>query len=229
MAVKTSPIIVLDFETGGFESRQNAVTEFAGICIDGDTFEEIARYEAIIAPYSDDLLYNPDALKATNISMKQINEGIDFKTFTKEFLSFLKKCNIYSHVKYRPIIAGHNVTFDIAFLQQLFFHMGKKIEQYIACKDDYNGNQQPKYFDTQMLAMSRWGNDETMLRHTLTDCVSKIGEEIVNAHRAMNDVEATLTLLLSFLKSLRNEGAVNSGVVEESPREKFKFVTLNVV
>ena len=229
MAVKTPPIIILDFETGGFSSRENAVTEFAGIGINGETFEEIARYEAIVAPYSDDLLYNPDALKATNISMNQINSGVEFKKFSRDLLSFFRKCAIHSHIKYRPIIAGHNVTFDISFLQQIFFHTGKQIDKYLNCNKDHHGNQQPKYFDTQILAMTAWGNDEAMTKHTLTDCVNKIGEEIVNAHRAMNDVEATKSLLVNFLKRLRGSQTVDGDFVTNdesvSFRDKFKFLT----
>lgn len=223
---KVPTILIMDLETGGFDPRVNAVTEFAGIGINGETFEEIARFEAIIAPYSDELLYEPDALRITNISMEQIKAGMNFKTFTKEFCSFLKKINIHTHQKYRTILAGHNIVFDISFLQQLFFYMGKNLADYVACSTDYYGNSQPKYFDTLPLSMIRWGKDESMIKHSLSDCISKIGNEIVNAHRAMNDVIGNKDLLIEFLQSMRNENQHKTGdqiIVEQRFRETFKF------
>src|SRR5690606_12878660 len=130
----------------------------------------------------------------------------------------------FSHIKYRTLLCEHNVKFDINFMHQLFYYMGKKIEDYFSCDKDYFGNQQPNYFDTQKLAMIKWGDDKTMVKHKLTDCVNKIGEEIVNAHRAMNDVVATKSLMINFLKSLRNKNQTAEKVAEETRfREIFKF------
>jgi len=168
------------------------------------------------------LIYEPDALSFTGISMEMLNKGIDFKTFSKEFPAFLKKSNPHSHPKYRTIIAGHNVTFDVPFLQQLMFFMGKKIEDYFNSYVDYYGNQQPKVFDTLQLTMIKWPE---MLKHTLADGINKAGFELVQAHRAMNDVKANVELLKVFIKSLKNEGMTMADVIsEERPfREIFKF------
>lgn len=221
---KTPNILIFDYETGGLDPKTNAVTEFAGIIIDGESLEEISRYEAVLKPYSDDLLYDPKALEFTGISMEQINTGVDFKVFSKDFLQFLKRGQSHSHAKYKTLLAGHNVVFDIGFLQQLFFYMGKRIEDYVATGQDFYGNYYPKYFDTLPLSQFKWANED-MVSHKLTDCASKIGIEIVNAHRAMNDVIATKDLLINFIKSLRNIGiTLNSEeILETRFRETFKF------
>lgn len=224
---KTPPIVINDWETGGFSSNTNAVTEYAAIAIDGDTLEELGRYEAVIAPYDNDLLYDPVALEVTGMSMSLIKGGVPFKEFMKGKKAFLKKIAIYSGPKYKPIMAGHNIPFDINFSQQVFLKDGSKIQDYFACNQDHFGNYYPKYIDTFTLALMRWGNDETMTNHKLTDCVHKIGEEIVNAHRAMNDVEANTTLLINNIKQLRNLGATVAESIESTTgvrfRENFKF------
>lgn len=222
---KMPTYVVTDWETGGFDPKGNAVTEFAAIAINGDTLEEIARYEAMIAPYDDELLYDPKALEVTKISMSMIQSGIPFKTFMKEKKAFLKKVAIHTGAKYKPIMVGHNIVFDIGFTQQVFKKDGSKVQDYYACQEDYFGNHYPKYLDTLNLAYLRWGNDETMISHKLTDCVHKIGEEIVDAHRAMNDVEATTTLFVDMIKKIRNQGNAVEAAIELPTRfrEEFKF------
>ncbi len=222
MSHKTLPITLLDFETGGFDAKTNAVTEVAAITFDSETFEEIARYEAILKPYNDDLLYDPQALQVTGITMEMINNGVDFKTFSKEFIAFLKKSNVHSHPKYRPVLAGHNIAFDVPFLQQLLYFIGKKVDEFFNSHSDYFGNPYPKTLDTLPLAMIKWPD---MMKHTLGECIQKSGFELVHAHRAMNDVKSNVELLKTFIQSLRNNsvGSVLS-VEEERPfRELFKF------
>lgn len=221
---KTPNILIFDYETGGFDPQANAVTEFAGIIIDGETLEEVSRYEAVLKPYSDDLLYDPKALEFTGISMEQINTGVDFKTFSKDYLQFLKRGQSHAHAKYKTILVGHNVPFDIGFKQQLFYYMGKKIEDYVATGKDFYGNSYPKYFDTLPLAQIKWANEE-MMSHKLTDCALKVGIEIVNAHRAMNDVIATKDVFINFIKSLRDDGKATKELVEVETRfrKTFKF------
>lgn len=222
---KVPPILVMDFETGGLESQINPVTEFAGIFLYGDTLEEICRYEAILQPYNPELIYDPGALKATNITMEMLQAGVDFKTFAKDFWNFLRKGNIHSHVKFRPILAGHNIDFDIPFLQQLLHQMGKKMADVLGGKEDFWGHFQPKKFDTLPLSMIAWAN-EIMIDHKLGTCVQKAGFELVNAHRAMADVKANADLLKFFINNLR--GKNNSAGLEEviqttAFRETFKF------
>lgn len=222
--VKTPPFFITDFETGGFSSRENAITEFAAIVLDGDTLEELGRYEAIVAPYDDNLLYDPKALEATKISMSMIQSGVPFKTFMKELKAFIKRTTIHSGAKYKPIITGHNIPFDINFFQQIFEKDKSKIQDYFACNEDHFGNQYPKYIDSLTLAYLTWGNDPTMISHKLTDCVHKIGEEIVNAHRAMNDVEATATLVINYVKRMREQSQNTESVaVESAPRFRTEF------
>jgi DNA polymerase III epsilon subunit-like protein len=222
MANKTAPICLLDFETGGFDSKINPVVEIAAITFDGDTLEEICRYECILKPYDSELLYNPDALVANGINMDMINNGTDLKQFTSEFITFLRKSNIYTHPKFRLVLAGHNIQFDIKFLQHVFYYMNKKIQDYFNCSEDFYGNQYPHFIDTLRLAQLKWANDSTMVDHKLGTCIQKAGFELINAHRAMADVKGNTDLLHYFIKELRQENTQT--IVQETRfRDKFKF------
>lgn len=225
---KSFPLLICDFETGGLNCRVNAITEFAGIIIDTTTFQEIARYDAILQPYDKSLLYEPDALAHTNINMSQLEAGVDLKTFKKDFLAFLKKGKIYKGEKFQMVMAGHNILFDAGFMQHLFHYLNADILTYLAGDIDFFGNPQLHLLDTMKLAIQTWAEDETMLGHTLTDCVNKIGDELVNAHRAMNDVQATVGLVVDLLKRLRRQGvsieqAMTGNNQQLRFREQFKF------
>lgn len=228
MLNKTAPICVLDFETGGFDPKVNAITEIAAITFDGDSLEEIARFECLLKPYDNELLYDPDALRITNISMDLLNNsGLDFKTFTNDFISFLKKSNIYSHPKYRLILSGHNIQFDIKFLQALFIRMNKKIQDFFNCSEDYYGNQYPNFIDSLRLSQILWGDDSSMVDHKLNTCIQKAGFELVNAHRAMSDVIGNKDLFTYIINRMRNNISSNDSKDENKEivrfREKFKF------
>ena len=211
---KSFPLLVCDFETGGFDCRTNAVTEFAGIIIDSTTFKELARYEVIFKPYDDTLLYDPEALSKTNINTTQLEAGTDLKTFKKEFTTFLKQGKIYKGEKYKMVMAGHNIGFDVGFMQQICAKANIPILDYLAGSVDYYGNPQLKLMDTLDLAIQAYAPDDTMLSHTLSDCAAKIGEELVNAHRAMNDVQATVKVIVNLIQRLRASGIDVATVME---------------
>lgn len=219
---KTTPFIIMDFETGGLDPQKNPVTEFAAISVDGDTLKEISSVDVLVKPYDNNLEYEQEALTATNISMELIqSKGLEFKKFIEAICNFFKESNIHSHIRHRPILVGHNITFDIGFLQQIFDRTSKKLESFVAGKTDFYGNFVPEYIDTLRLCKFAWGSDTEFTSYKLVNCIQKANLELVGAHRAMNDVRATKDLLISHIQKLRSSGTGEEKV--SRVRDYFKF------
>lgn len=226
MLIKTAPYIIFDFETGGFSANKNPMTELAALSIYGDTLETITQFEGMATYYDDTLEYDQQALNATHISHEMIAKGEPLKDIVNRFCKFCTDSTVHSGAKHKPILVGHNPKFDIPFLQQIFFKCKKDMSKFLAGREDFYGNFQPDYIDTIREAQMLWGNDETMTAHKLIDCINKAGLELVDAHRAMNDVVATKDLLVYFINHTRNTGGEGAKVIQmeqKTFRKAFKF------
>lgn len=222
--------IVFDFETGGLNNNKSAITEIALIAIDGGTGEKIAEYSSLITPYSKEVEYNEKALEVTGISMEMLEEeGKDIRIVATEVLETFNRANNRRErsAGLKPILVGHNVQFDLGFLHHLI-HRGlggtveqtqKSLEQVLHGTRDYYGHFQPTYLDTWALCKS-WLQDERELpNYKLSTVVEKLGIDINNAHRAMNDVISTTEVLRVWLTAMRN-GLNSDGLKRE---RKYKF------
>lgn len=219
--------IIFDFETGGTDSKKNPVTEIAIISIDGGTLNEISRYQALIAPYDDKLVYDPKAMQVTGISIELLEEeGEDIQVVAQNVLDQFKIANIRQEKSagLKPLLVGHNPYFDINFL----FHLcewgeikdyKKVLESLLHGRIDYYGNFQPSYMDTWSLGKSWFQGEGEMTDYKLSTLVEKLGVDINNAHRAMNDVISTTEVLRTCLNSLR----AGYNQTHQGGREGFKF------
>jgi DNA polymerase III epsilon subunit-like protein len=112
----------------------------------------------------------------------------------------------------RPLLCGHNVIFDIAFVKYAFKFCNKDLADYVISNNGEIGN-----IDTLLLAKRRWANEKG---HRLEDCLKRIGVKINDAHRAMNDVVATVKLLSYFMGHLVGQATVKSVKKEENKESK---------
>lgn len=216
--MKVADIVVWDIETGGFKKEENGLAEIALIVIDSETLEEKDRYETVIAPYElpsgQMSTYTSGALNVNGLTLKQIEGGKPAKQVAKELKAFCAK-----HKKTmrggagRLIPAGHNlVGFDIPWLEY-FLDLFK-----VKYSDLFN----PLVMDTIMWTRLKWVKDGSIANHKLGTACEMAGVQLVDAHRAMNDVEGNAELVRSFLRSLRQQGQVQQ-VAKTKAREKFKF------
>jgi len=205
--------ICLDLETGGFTEKENPITEIAFIVYDGKTFEEKFRFETLVKPY-DDLILTEGALKATGITREMLKDGIDANELV-EILKDVFKTFTYGSKRfaYKPILVGHNIAkFDYKFLKYLFERNGDDIDKYI---EDYKE-------DTLFLARSKWLGKTK--KFNLGAACKLAGIELIDAHRAMNDVEANKKLHEFLVKTLRSEKNINTQTQQEkSPRVTFEI------
>lgn len=211
MAERVNPFIVLDYETGGLIAAKNAITEIAMIGVSGETLQEVGRYESYVYPYLYE--YDQKALDYTGITMDKLyDKGKDLKTVVVEmaekFDEWYKKTSNSRYKK--PILVGHNITFDIGFIQQTFKDCKIDLSKYIAGEKDFFGNFFPTFIDTIHISKLALGHDDTMTSYKLTNCCMKMGVDLTDAHKAMNDVEATKELLIKYVNKLRSVGGDES-------------------
>lgn len=202
--MKYKNYVVLDFETGGLDPRKNATTEFAGLILDGFSLESKETYTSLIKPYSNELTYDSAALNGTGITMEMLETGDDIKNVVNEIKDLFLKATTTKGEKYKPVIVGHNVQFDIGFLSQLFLFCKEDLSKYIGGRLDIYGTFYPSFIDTVEMTALGYGNDEDLKNWKLGNVCSHVGIELNDAHRAMNDVYATSELLKFYIKRLRN-------------------------
>ena len=111
--LKENPVLIIDTETGGFNPKTDALCSVAVILPNGDKPKEW-----FIKPY--DKNYNEEALLVNNLSKGILNEkGVNLDQFKKEFLDYIKE-NFEESTYGKIQLLGHNVSFDIGFLREVF-------------------------------------------------------------------------------------------------------------
>lgn len=215
-----SDYVVFDCETGGLDETQNPITQFACVVLDGTTLKEKDRWETYVKPYSG-LTIEQQAIDHTMVTWSDVRSGVTLETFVSTMIKFFESHRAKTKIKDmgRLIAVGHNVTFDLRFLNAA-----------LACADideDIYHWLQPNFIDTYALGKITWGvGKERDEKLSLTACCSYAGIKLTDAHGAMNDVVATAELFRWFSKRLRSVGKRGGENVEERARggEFFEFM-----
>ena len=210
--MKTSAkyIIVADWETGGLpNSKQRAffdvpAVEWAMSCVDLQILEIIDQYSAILPyNYKEDLVgYSEEATVVHGITreMQEAN-SVPLKEIYKTMKTWFTK---YKNPRQMCTI-GHNfVSFDKPFLENFFSYMQDDINNYVRF-----------WLDTMNLAHL---SALEQVDYKLGTCCQLAGVDLVEAHRAQQDVNANAMLLISYVKKLRGEGQVQG----ESKKVRFR-------
>jgi DNA polymerase III alpha subunit (gram-positive type) len=204
-------IIVLDTETGGLKSDKNPITQVGLSVIEPIHFDEISSFNTFVQPY-DDLIIEQAALDASRVTMKQINDGVDVTVLIKKLIAVFKEATGKGRIS-KPILCGHNLGFDLRFLNYLFSSRNQDLYEYI---DTF-------HYDTQRLfshlEAQQKGADK--LKYNLTNLSERYGIQLSSAHGAMADVKATKQLLIIYLNKSRN-AAQDNGNVEDTGTVKRK-------
>lgn len=188
-------LIVLDVETGGKKSVENPITEVALHIVDPVTFKIIDKYQTYVKPYNN-LIITKEAIDATQVNMKDVNNGIDVKTLVTMLIIQFKKAK--NNAKYDlPQIVLHNAPFDIRFLQYAFEFCKKNLFDYIDLVPICT-MRLIKLHD----AGSKNGKAETS-SISLTASCERFKIKLKSAHGAENDVIATTALLKALTSKLR--------------------------
>lgn len=210
--MKKANYIVFDCETGGLDCEKNPILEIALVTLDTN-LKEIKRYETYVKPY-DDLVVEQAALNANGIKMKDVHaKGITKKELQDNIAKYFKSSMPSTHPSMRPVIVGHNIPFDIGFMDRLFR----------GTKTPFSNLRADVFIDTMGGAKQSWP-DATSI--SLGNCCERAGISLINAHRAMPDVLATADLFRYFTYRLQNStGGViqKKAKIEEKSRTQFQF------
>lgn len=214
--MKKANYIVFDCETGGLDRKKNPILEIALVTLDGDTLEEIKRYETYVQVY-DDLIVEKEALAANGIKMRDVEQhGISKKQFCKDITAYFKGSMPGSHPSLKPVVVGHNIPFDIGFMDEAF--KDEKVK--------FSDLRAPIFHDTMLDAKRVFTKSAKI---NLGTCCELAGIKLVNAHRAMPDVLATADLFRYFTKRIMNDSSSKSVKVDKNEvpssksRTKFQF------
>jgi len=246
---KLNYIICLDFETGGLSPTSSAVTQIGMEILHPVTFKVIEKYSSYIYPYfkndaknavkrgkkvvskrertdKDGELYeySAKALEYTNITMDMLyKNGKPIGVVMDEIVDMFKKANPQNARNYKPMMLGQNFRFDIGFLQHMAEYCGTDLSKYLDGNKDFFGNFQPNYFDTLFLAKQYFATDNKVTSHKLGLMADKLGVELVNAHDAMADVEATSGIFQLLMRNMRSSGGTSESGGDDRARKHFNF------
>lgn len=203
--------IILDTETGGFSPSTNPLTQLSFIVVDGFNFEEKLRFDSYIKPYDDSLYINSQAAQITGVTKEKcIEEGRDLGEVLDEFCSILKSCKVSY---YLPVLVGHNLSFDLMYLEDVFNreygkNSGKngtnKLYDYVLHTT----------LDTMTLSRLFFINDEVpnFKQESIGEKLNVINS---SAHNSLADVEQCLGIFKHFMLKMRNGSIESSNMNSE--------------
>lgn len=102
--------VVIDTETTGLNPRTNRITEIAAIKLKGG--KRVATFETLLNPHRRLPSY---ITELTHITQDMVSSAPDFNKIIDKFLDFIQGC----------IVVGHNVAFDIRFLDGELQKLGR--------------------------------------------------------------------------------------------------------
>lgn len=213
-------IVVVDVETGGLSPDKNPITDIAAVVVDPYTDSVIETYQSFIKPYMPSDTYMKKAMELTGLSISFLEEnGKDVGEVMSEVVDLLIRNTVkVPRRTLKPIIAGHNVDFDIGFID-------KTIDEHVN-KDLYDMID-PFIICTMKLMQIGFPKADMIENHKLDSCCKVYNIEIDGAHGALPDTVATAGLLMNLLSFNKvSSGGGDTAIVgggSNEFRKSFRF------
>ena len=235
---KVDSYIILDTETGGLNSNLSPILELGFISIDPVSLNQSARYEEYVMcencsiiteqeynaisaisaipnnPYFEGFI-SSKALEMNGITIDTIiKKGKSVKTVVSECIEMFQSVKCGSRYT-KPVLVGHNILFDVDFLDKMFSVCKKDLSKYIEGKISPSGNWYPMVIDTIFLAKMR---DPMANSYNLRAVSDSMNIELSNAHRAIYDVLATSEIFKKTVAKIRSEETNGAEVKKQKLR-----------
>lgn len=166
------PVLFVDTETTGLDAQKERVIELAWIHIAPG--QPVEARSTIICP--DPKIELPQVITdITGITTEMVRAGSPSREEFGELAALI--------VQRRPIIVGHNVAFDLGFLESEIARSGNlgMLRSLMAWPVDF--------VCTRALSTFVFPDERG---HKLSDVAKRLGITLEGAHRAMNDLTATV-------------------------------------
>ncbi len=176
-------LVVLDTETTGLDFEQNEIIELAAMAVGLENGQVVVRQEMDQLIYMDASWLSPKITELTGISKEEIDrDGVSKEAACQEFGQLLS----YG----KTLICAYNAQFDLNFLFY-YLHRLEKVSL-LQGKD---------FFD----ALTTF-KDRRPFPHKLKDAIVAydLSDKVVNSHRALDDVRATLEVVISMAEEKQN-------------------------
>ena len=180
--------VVVDLETGGFDSRTHALLEIAALTLDFDNGQLVVsdRHRWAVTPHPDTLI-EPASLKVTGIDLDDPARAAVAEGFAVRELFKVVRAEVKHHRCHRAIVTAHNAHFDHGFLHAAATRNGIKRNPFHPFS----------VMDTVALAAVAYGH--TVLREACAR--AGISYDPDRAHAADYDAEVTAELFCAVVNS----------------------------
>lgn len=165
--------VLVDIETTGFSPVKDNIIEIGAIKVKNN--EIISEYNELIKI---DKILSPFTTKLTGITDEMLQSGKNITEVLKEFVKFSEN----------KIIIGHNVTFDLGFLNY-------------NCRKYLNYNLNNDYVDTMCMARKIVPNS---INYKLGTLANLFNVSYDGAHRGLKDVQITYEVYNNLRKIEKN-------------------------
>ena len=187
-------LLYFDTETTGIDAVKNEIVQIAGLIeVDGTVVEE---FNFRCQPTDWDNV-DPEALKVTGLTIEELKTydtpEMAGRELKKVFDKYIDKYN--KKDKFYP--AGHNVSFDLDFLQAFW---KKHVDPY-----GIGSYQNWRAIDTRVIANFFAFSGMLDCKDVKLGTLCEIYGIELDAHDALNDIRACRTLLQEFQKHLTNQ------------------------
>lgn len=252
LSADIKPIIayVLDWETGGLDCNACGVTQISVHAVRLNDFEKLGTFMRYILPYRkrtdtgnvkkkkvlkskfDDgeslewMEYNDEALAVQGITMDILKEkGIPLMDMVEQLLEWMDTITppTSGRSSTAPLLVGQNIPFDEGFLSQVIEYTGKlsDFKKRMRGKEDFWGHWHPIMVDTIVMA-------QFALCHTQVDSYKlelicdNLGIELIDAHDADADVEATESVMCVLGNRMKNNLNYTGADLPETQKDKTR-------
>lgn len=159
--------VVVDLETTGAHSTENAITEIGAVRVRGG--EVIGEFQTLVRPVGS--VISPFVSRLTGITNGMVADAPVIDAVLPSFLEFIRGA----------VLVAHNAPFDVGFLRSACVRL------------DYTWPS-PRVLDTVTLARKVLPRPEVS-DHKLATLAAHFGTDVQPDHRALSDARATVGVL----------------------------------
>jgi DNA polymerase-3 subunit epsilon len=168
----------LDTETGGYDAEKHSLLTIALAVYEDGKILEVKEWKVKHKDY----IITPSAMRSNQIDiLKHDDEAQEKAEIVKGIIEFIKA----NFAEDRPALGGHNVQFDVKFMDKLF----KESKEY------WNTYVSHRVIDTcEAARFAYYAGKTTEDVAALDRAVKYFGIEVTGRHTATGDIVATIEL-----------------------------------